>query len=115
MSCPNHPGNLLSRFDAVLPDLASLAPDVAVVALAVAIVVGCSGLAATFWPSRFQVGSASRLASSMLLPVALVDVFGAAGGGTVENSIVLRATSGAPVVGLGCELLWLACRVGRRQ
>ena len=115
MSCPNHPGNLLSRFDVVLPDLASLAPDIAVVALAVAIVVGCPGLLATFWPARVQVGSASRLASSMLLPVALVDVLGVASGAPVESSIVLRATSGALVVGLGCGLLWLASRVGRRQ
>ena len=117
MLCPMPPGNFLSRFDLVLPNFAEFLPDISVVAIGLAVIVGCGGLIVTLARRRPRIAprSAVHLARSSLFPVALLDVLGAAGGAPVESSIVLRATSGALVVGLGCGLLWLASRVGRRQ
>lgn len=117
MLCPMPPGNFLSRFDLVLPNFAELLPDIAVVAIGLAVIVGCVGLVVTLAPRRLRIapGSAVHLASSFLFPVALLDVLGAASGAPVEISSVVRAASGVLVVGVGCGLLWLASRVGRRE
>ena len=117
MFCPHHPGNFFGRLDLFIPDLASLVPDISVLALGAAVIVGCLGLVVTLSPRTVRIpsGSAVHLASSFLFPVALLDVLGAAGGAPVEISSVVRATGGALVVGVGCGLLWLASRVGRRE
>lgn len=117
MLCPFPPGRIIDRFDASLPDLTAFAPDIAVLALGAAVVVGCLGLVVTLSPRTVRIasGSAVHLASSFLFPLALLDVLGAASGAPDQISSVVRATSGALVVGIGCGLLWLASRVGRKE
>lgn len=116
MICPQSPGNFLGRFDLVVPDPGALVPDIATLACVVAVVVGCLGLVLTLSPRKLAVapGSAVQLASPFLFPVALPDVVGAASGAPDLFSSVVGATSGALVIAVGCGLLWLASRVGRR-
>lgn len=117
MFCPHHPGNFFGRLDLFMPNLATLVPDIPVVALGLAVIVGSLGLVVTLSPRRVRIasGSAVRLASSFLFPLALLDVLGAASGAPDQISSIVRAASGALVVGVGCGLLWLASRVGRRE
>lgn len=116
MLCPQSPGNIFGRFDLVVPDPGALVPDIAILACAVAVVVGCLGLVLTLSPRKLAVVPASglHLASSFLFPVALPGVVGAASGAPDLFSSVVNATSGALLVAVGCGLLWLASRVGRR-